>query len=171
MEPNTTPQNNNNALLIGGLLIAVAIIAGAVIIANNNKTETAVTVETAQEDTISVSPSASNTASPTTTGTGTTTVTPEVTGEVKVVNIEAGAFYYKPNEIRVKKGEKVKIVLKSVDMMHDFNIDELGVKAPITKAGETATVEFIANKVGEYEYYCSVGKHRQNGQVGKLIVE
>lgn len=92
-------------------------------------------------------------------------------GEVKTINVEGGAFYYKPNEIRVKKGEKVKIVMKSVDMMHDFVIDELGVKSPIIKSGETGTVEFTADKAGTYEYYCSVGQHRAQGQVGKLIVE
>lgn len=91
--------------------------------------------------------------------------------EVKIVDVEAGSFYYKPNEIRVKKGEKVKIVMKSVDMMHDFNIDELGVKMPIVKSGNTGTVEFTADQTGTFEYYCSVGQHRQNGQIGKLIVE
>lgn len=92
-------------------------------------------------------------------------------GEVRTITIEAGSFYYKPAEIRVKKGEKVKLVMNSVDMMHDFNIDELGVKIPIAKAGETATVEFTPDKVGEFEYYCSVGEHRKNGQVGTIIVE
>lgn len=91
--------------------------------------------------------------------------------EVKIFDVEAGAFYYKPNEIRVKKGEKVKIVMKSVDMMHDFNIDELEVKLPIVKSGNTGTVEFTADQTGTFEYYCSVGQHRQNGQVGTLIVE
>lgn len=91
--------------------------------------------------------------------------------DVRIIDMEAGAFYYKPNEIRVKKGEKIKIVMKSVDMMHDFNIDELGVKIPIAKSGETGTVEFTADKAGTFEYYCSVGQHRKNGQVGTLIVE
>lgn len=89
---------------------------------------------------------------------------------VKTIEVEAGSFYYKPNTITVKKGEKVKIVMKSVSMMHDFNIDELGVKIPIAKDGETGTVEFTADKVGAFEYYCSVGKHRQLGQVGTLTV-
>lgn len=84
--------------------------------------------------------------------------------------IEAGSFYYKPNLITVKKGEKVKLTLSSVSMMHDFNIDELGVKVPITKSGSTSTVEFTPSVVGEFEFYCSVGQHRQNGQIGKFIV-
>lgn len=89
---------------------------------------------------------------------------------LKTIDIEAGSFYYKPNEISLKKGEKVKIILHSVSMMHDFNIDELNVKLPITKNGETGSVEFTADKVGTFEYYCSVGQHRKMGQVGKLVV-
>jgi heme/copper-type cytochrome/quinol oxidase subunit 2 len=89
---------------------------------------------------------------------------------VKTIEIEAGSFYFKPNVISVKKGEKVRVVIKSVDMMHDFYIDELNVKSPIVKSGTTGTVEFVASKVGTFEYYCSVGQHRKNGQVGKITV-
>jgi len=32
-------------------------------------------------------------------------------------------------------------------------------------------VTFVADKAGEYEFYCSVGQHRANGMVGKLIVK
>jgi len=107
------------------------------------------------------------------------TTIPEVVGveteafvdDVKTIKVEAGAFYFNPKEIRVKAGEKVRIVLTAVDMMHDFNIDELGVKSKTIKAGETDTIEFVASTAGEYEYYCSVGQHRKMGQVGKLIIE
>lgn len=89
---------------------------------------------------------------------------------VQVVNIEGGSFYYKPDTITVKKGQKVQVVMKSADMMHDFVIDELNVKMPIVQSGNTGTVEFVADQVGTFEYYCSVGQHRKNGQVGTLIV-
>lgn len=92
-------------------------------------------------------------------------------GEIRTIAVEGGAFYYKPNEIRVKKGEKVKVVLSSKDMVHDFVIDELGVRTAVIKAGDTGTVEFTADKAGTFEYYCSIGQHRKNGMVGKLIVE
>lgn len=90
---------------------------------------------------------------------------------VEIIVVEAGSFYYKPNEIRIKKGQKVRIELQSVSMMHDFVIDELGVKVPVTQSGEVGIVEFTADTAGSYEYYCSVGNHREQGQVGTLIVE
>lgn len=94
-----------------------------------------------------------------------------VASNVQVIEIEAGAFYYKPDSIRVKKGQKVQIVFKSVDMMHDFNVDELNIKSEVVKGGNSSTFEFVANEAGTFEYYCSVGQHRQQGQVGTLIVE
>ncbi|OGG04892.1 hypothetical protein A2Z33_06350 [Candidatus Gottesmanbacteria bacterium RBG_16_52_11] len=99
--------------------------------------------------------------------TGTDTMTEEQGVNVEV---EAGSFYYKPNVIRAKIGVPVTIVLTAADAMHDFNIDELDVSIPVTKSGSSSTVTFTPDRTGEFEYYCSVGQHRQNGQVGKLIV-
>jgi plastocyanin len=87
------------------------------------------------------------------------------------VELEGGSFYYKPNVIKVKKGDKVKVTLKSVDMIHDFVITELNVKSPRVKSGDTGTVEFTADQIGTFEFFCSVGQHRAMGMVGKLIVE
>ncbi len=84
--------------------------------------------------------------------------------------IEAGSFYFKPNIINVKKGDKVKIVLNSVSMMHNFYLDEFSVKSDTIKSGESTSFEFTADKVGEFEFYCAIGQHRASGQVGKLIV-
>ena len=98
---------------------------------------------------------------------------PEIDETVEVdntIDIEAGSFYYKPSTLTLKKGEKVTLKFKAVDMMHDFNIDVLGLKIPVTKSGNEVSVEFTPDKVGEFEYYCSVGQHRKNGQIGKLIV-
>ena len=70
----------------------------------------------------------------------------------------------------VKKGDKVKVIMNSVDMMHDFVIDELNIKSAIAKSGSSAEVEFTADKVGSFEFYCSVGSHRKMGMVGTLVV-
>jgi plastocyanin len=93
---------------------------------------------------------------------GPTTLTFDVTG---------GSFYFTPNVIRVKKGDTVKIVFTNAGGMHNFVLDEFNVKMDPIKDKETRTVEFIADKTGSFEYYCSVGSHRQMGQKGTLIVE
>lgn len=89
---------------------------------------------------------------------------------VKVVQVEGGSFYFDPDTITVKKGQAVKIVLNSVDTMHNFVIDEFDVKTEIVQSGNTAEVTFTPDQVGEFEYYCSVGNHRALGMVGTLVV-
>lgn len=86
-------------------------------------------------------------------------------------NIAAGSYYFVPNVIRVKKGDKVKIVLENKGGMHNFVLDEFNVMIDPIKMGETSTAEFVADKVGTFEYYCGVGSHRKMGQKGNLIVE
>lgn len=92
----------------------------------------------------------------------TTTLTFDVTG---------GNFYYAPNEIRVKQGDTVKIIFTNAGGYHNFVLDEFNVKFGPINGGESKTVEFVADKIGAFEFYCSVGKHRQMGQKGTLIVE
>ena len=92
-------------------------------------------------------------------------------GTVKEFTVTGSNFKFDPAEIKVAKGDKVKVTFKSAGMMHDFVIDEFNVKTKQLKADEEETVEFTADKAGTFEYYCSVGKHRQMGMVGKLVVE
>jgi plastocyanin len=85
-------------------------------------------------------------------------------------HVDGGSFFYTPNIIQVKKGDKVKIVFKNVGGMHNFLLDEFNVKMDPIKTNETREVEFTADKAGTFEYYCGVGSHRQMGQKGQLIV-
>lgn len=87
------------------------------------------------------------------------------------VEVEGGMFYFKPNEIRVTQGEPVKIVLKSVEGMHNFVVDELNVSTEQIQANNTTEVTFTPEKSGTFEFYCGVGNHRAMGMTGKLIVE
>lgn len=170
-EQNTTQTNSGmNPMIIGAIVVGALLIGGIAYsqLSGSNSTEDARVTEQTQE---ALPDMTTQTTTETAPAAETASDSPAMAADVKVVEIEGGAFYYKPNEIRVKKGEKVKVVMKSVDMMHDFVIDELGVKMPIAKSGETGTVEFTADQAGTYEFYCSVGQHRAQGQVGKLIVE
>ena len=83
----------------------------------------------------------------------------------------ASNFEYDIKEIRVKKGTKVKISLTVSEGFHDFVIDEFSGRIQRIGSGEDSSTEFVASEIGEYEYYCSVGNHRELGMVGKLIIE
>ena len=88
-----------------------------------------------------------------------------------VVVITGDNFSFSQKEIRVKKGDTVQIEFTSVDGFHDWVVDEFDVRTKQVKSGNTDTITFVANRAGSFEYYCSVGSHRQLGMVGKLIVE
>jgi plastocyanin len=91
--------------------------------------------------------------------------------EVVLIEMEAGDFSFDPDEIIVNLGDTVRIGMKAADLMHDFVIDELNVQSAVIAAGETTTIEFVADQIGEFEYYCSIGSHRAQGMFGTLIVE
>ncbi len=163
-----TPKKGNSMMMVLGVIVLLVIVGIAVVMIRN-RTQTEMVKQEELSETESQEAAENSNTAMTQTDSSTSAATDDST--VKTFTIEAGSFYYKPNAITVKKGDKVKIVMNSVDMMHDFNIDELNVKIPITKSGETNTVEFTAGTVGTFEFYCSVGQHRANGQVGTLIVE
>ena len=73
-------------------------------------------------------------------------------------------------DLVVNQGDKVRIEFKSGQGFHDFVVDEFNAKTDRIKDGESTSVEFVADKKGTFEYYCSVGSHRQMGMKGKLIV-
>ena len=56
-------------------------------------------------------------------------------------------------------------------MPHDWRVDEFAAATAIVQPGQEDAVEFVADQAGTFEYYCSVGQHRQQGMVGKLIVK
>jgi plastocyanin len=89
---------------------------------------------------------------------------------LKEFTIDAFNFGYSIPEIKIRKGQKVTITLTNSGGTHNFVIDELGVDSGRIIAGESVTFDFVANEAGEFEYYCSVGNHRAQGMVGKLIV-
>ena len=154
------PQKSNMGLIVAGVLLLALVGGGLAYFASQNKSQPATTQ---QEQNSTAAPAAEET-SPTTTDAATT-------GETKTFTISGKSFSLTPNEIRVKKGDSVKITFKNTGGFHDFSLDEFNVKTPQIQSGQTADVEFVADKIGTFEFYCSVGNHRAQGMKGTLIVE
>ncbi|MBP9715548.1 MAG: cupredoxin domain-containing protein [Candidatus Pacebacteria bacterium] len=94
-----------------------------------------------------------------------------VVGEVREFTIEGSNFAFVPSSITVNKGDKVKITFKNTQGFHDFVVDEFGAATKQGQAPFDEVIEFTADKAGSFEYYCSVGTHRQMGMKGTLIVK
>ena len=94
-----------------------------------------------------------------------------VNEEINEFYLTASNFKYDLKEIRVKEGDKVRINLSVAEGLHDWMVGEFNAATSQIQAGQSDSVEFVANRKGEFEYYCSVNSHRAMGMVGKLIVE
>lgn len=101
----------------------------------------------------------------------TESTTSQLIPQVKRFKITASNFTYDLKEISVKKGDTVLIDFVNGEGFHDWRLDEFNAKTKVIKTNETDTIEFVADKVGTFEYYCSVGAHRAVGMKGKFVVE
>ena len=175
-------MNNKIALLIVG---AVVIIGGAILLfamptpSTTPSDETSATSTTATNETEGMmaegAPEEEMDNDMVHEQTGTIEVGTEVQvgGEtVKEFTVSGTNCAYSVKEMRVKKGDRVRVNFTSENGFHDWVIDEIpGAKTGKYNTGGSETIEFTATEAGTFEYYCSVGTHRQMGMVGKFIVE
>ena len=91
--------------------------------------------------------------------------------EMKEFIVDANNFSFSPTELRVKRGDSIKITLVSGEGFHDFVVEEFNARSASVNTRQETVIEYVADKEGEFEFYCSVGNHRQMGMRGKLIVE
>lgn len=145
-------QKRNPIFLILPIIIIIAIV-GYLAMRNNSDADPEVTA------TIDNSPQKTN------------EVTTSPSANIKIFTITANNFNFSLPEIKVKKDDNVKIILKNTDGFHDWVLDEFNAKTSKIGTGKESEIQFIADKTGTFEYYCSVGNHRQQGMRGKLIVE
>jgi heme/copper-type cytochrome/quinol oxidase subunit 2 len=109
------------------------------------------------------------------TNNNTTTLNETTNSNVLVFKLTGENFRFFMNgvespTINVKEGDRVRIEFTSIGGFHDFVIDEFNAATDQIGAGQTSSVEFVANKKGTFEYYCSVGSHRAMGMKGTFIV-
>ncbi|MBI4708589.1 MAG: hypothetical protein HY764_00035 [Candidatus Portnoybacteria bacterium] len=89
----------------------------------------------------------------------------------KTFTVVGGNYEFLPKEIRVEEGDRVRINFASVEGTHNWGIDEFDIRTRDAQTGLATGVEFVANQVGVFEFYSSVGDDRQRGMEGRVIVE
>lgn len=91
--------------------------------------------------------------------------------EAKEFDITAKMFEFDPDTIRVNKGDKVRLVVKSIDVTHGIEIKEYNIRE-ILYPNKPVTIEFSADKIGEFIIRCNIpcgSGHKE--MTGTLIVE
>jgi plastocyanin len=162
----TTASGGKNMMPIIIGVVVLLLIGGVAYMASQNKS---VAPQTTMEENSDkkIAPSHTNDNSPT----GSMSEEKNDSPAVKEFTIEGSNFKFNPAEIRVKKGDTVKITFKNTGGLHDWVVDEFNARTQRIQADESETIRFVADKAGTFEYYCSVGDHRQMGMKGNLIVE
>jgi len=161
----TITTRRTSRLAAMAVFTAVAIIAGCTTAPTNTNVAT-------NQPVTRPTPEASVQPSPETTPPASPTETPSVSpAAAKTFTIIGKNFSFSETKLRVKVGDRVKIIFKNEDGFHDWVIDEFSARTPQIQTGTQAEVEFVASIAGTFEYYCSVGEHRAKGMKGNLIVE
>ncbi|HLF76682.1 MAG TPA: cupredoxin domain-containing protein [Dehalococcoidia bacterium] len=106
------------------------------------------------------------------------------------MEVRASEYKFSPDEITVPAGQTVTLRLKNVgETEHDLEVQGLRVQmmgdeedmgghegaapgtiAMHTQKGKTASVTFMADQKGTYEFWCTISGHKEQGMIGKLIV-
>ncbi len=81
-------------------------------------------------------------------------------GGPRFVTITAKRFEFSPNQITLKRGETVKLQLKTEDVTHGFFMRALGIDSDITP-GETTELTLTPQTTGQFtticDHFCGAG--------------
>lgn len=141
------------SVIMGGFLIIIVIIGGWFLFKLNNETQREdnqknIEVEFRQENNRGA-----------------------VSNKVVEIEMVARQFSFEPNPIRVKYGERVRLKIKSEDVVHGFALPDFNINV-VLNPGEISTVEFVADKRGKFEFYCSIACGVGHlGMRGSIIIE
>lgn len=93
-------------------------------------------------------------------------------GVEKEFAVDGNEFAFVPKILSAVKGDTIRVTFTNTGKFpHNFVIDELNVLGKTIQPGQTDTVTFTVDKAGSFDYYCSVGTHKDKGMVGTLTVE
>lgn len=95
----------------------------------------------------------------------------KVVDGVREVEMKAYQFKFVPDVVNVKKGEKVRLLVESMDVTHGLAIDALNINQNLPPH-KVETIEFTPDKTGTFPFDCSVYCGVEHGKMtGKLVVQ
>ena len=89
-------------------------------------------------------------------------------GDNSEIRVTARKYEFSPNEITVKRGDHIRLVITALDRSHGFKLEAFRVDQKLSK-GEPVTVEFTADQTGtfpfECSHFCGLGHQKMKGQL------
>lgn len=158
---------NKNAVI--GLIVVLLLVGGGFAYYQSTQTKAPESPTPATQDTMQNKSMMKEETSPTSEAASDSAMSEE--NNVKKFVIENAGMSFKTKQLTVNKGDTVQVTFKNTGGFHDFVIDEFNAKTKQLPAGQQETIEFVADQAGDFEFYCSVGNHRQMGMKGTLTVQ
>lgn len=84
------------------------------------------------------------------------TSAPPQSGEPRIIDVIARRYTFEPATIEAVAGERLRILVKSGDGLHGFEIKKFKVSKEIPRGGEPVVIEFTAGEPGKFPILCSV---------------
>ena len=89
-------------------------------------------------------------------------------GDNSEIRVEARKYEFSPNEITVKRGDHVRLVITALDRSHGFKLPAFHIDQKLEK-GEAVAVEFTADQAGtfvfECSHFCGLGHQKMKGHL------
>jgi cytochrome c oxidase subunit 2 len=89
-------------------------------------------------------------------------------GDDSEIRVTARKYEFSPNEIKVKRGDHIRLVITALDRDHGFKLEAFHIDQKLSK-GEPVTVEFTADQTGtfpfECSHFCGLGHQKMKGQL------
>ena len=91
--------------------------------------------------------------------------------EPRTIEVVAKRYSFEPATIDAVEGERLRILVKSGDGLHGFEIKKFKVSKEIPRGGEPVVIEFTASEPGTFPILCSVFCGDRHGDMkGTLVV-
>jgi cytochrome c oxidase subunit 2 len=96
---------------------------------------------------------------------------PSQTTEPRTIEVLAKRYVFEPAVIEAVEGERLRILVKSGDGLHGFEIKKFKVSKEIPRGGEPVVIEFTASEAGTFPVLCSLFCGDGHGDMkGTLVV-
>jgi heme/copper-type cytochrome/quinol oxidase subunit 2 len=92
--------------------------------------------------------------------------TPVETG--KEFRLTARKYQFSPTTIKVKQGDRVRLIITAIDADHGFKLEAFNIGRTLPK-GEPVMIEFTADQTGSFPFecshFCGFGHRKMKGQL------
>ena len=91
--------------------------------------------------------------------------------EPRVIEVVVKRFAFEPPTIEAVEGERLRVLVRSADGPHGFEIKQFKVSKEIPRGTQPVTIEFTASEVGTFPILCSLFcGDGHNDMKGALVV-